>query len=77
MDNTKELKEILTENITEQLEESTDIGVSSSVLAAETMVVEDLMTVITGMNPDHNKKYDQFHDTVCSFVEEMNKRFSV
>ena len=76
MDAKKKLKPILIDMITNQLKDSTDIGVNTDVLAAEIMVVEDLMTVITGMYPEH-KKYDEFHDTICGFVEDMNERFSI
>lgn len=46
MDATKKLKEILNDMIISQFKEETDIGVNTSILAAEIMVVEDLMTVI-------------------------------
>ena len=76
MDTTKRLRLILADMINYQLKGSTDIGVNTNVLAAETMVVEDLMTVITGMYAEH-KKYDEFHDTICAFVEDMNRKFGV
>lgn len=76
MDATKKLRPILNDMIASQLKEETDIGVNTIVLAAEIMVVEDLMTVITGMDPD-SKKYDEYHDTICAFVENMNRKFSV
>lgn len=72
----KKLRAILVENLTRQLKAPTTFGVRTNVISVENMLVEDLMTVITGMDSSDDR-YDEFHDTICGFVAEMNERFGV
>ena len=72
----KKFRAILVENLTRQLKTSTSFGVNTNVISVENMLVEDLMMVITGMDSDDDR-YDEFHDTICGFVAEMDERFGL
>lgn len=70
------LRKMFLEMLNQQLKTDTGISTRINLYMVEVKLLEDLLEVFTGFDSDNsNLSYDNFHDTVCNFLEEMHQTF--
>lgn len=70
------LRKMFLEMLNQQLKTDRGISTRINLFMVEVRMLEDLLEVFTGANSENSDRdYNEFHDAICNFLEEMHRDF--